>query len=363
MLCKALFHCPWWMRLWDGSNHPSQRVIKKQSEQGWTLKQYAEALPFVPMCIAKITLSVPYFKTHFKEASGHTAILLWSPHAPSPLQNRWRSPLRGGHLHPARWNMGLTTFSQLYIAYPRAGGQSSCSSASKHSLSKEHAPSACWATGCKAPPRSCYPTPPVRLQQPEEWTGTPRGLPCPWEMLSAQTRCKQKEARLSTGKEGSGSCQHFTAALQTAQPPWHHLMAVHASKCLGHFPSGVENPCLSVLLIASWAHRQLSSGYRTSKATLSCPNNGAWLLLQLLLQKDTDCCLDICIQGRRKGLKFVFKSLKGWKGITLHHPTIWELEDCQAEISPPTQLLWGCRGRVLYDILTYCPTEAKFSSN
>lgn len=74
------------MRLWDRSNHPSQSLVKEQSEQEeWTLKQHAAALPFVPMQIAKITLSVPYFKTHFKEASGHAAILLWSPHAPSPL--------------------------------------------------------------------------------------------------------------------------------------------------------------------------------------------------------------------------------------------------------------------------------------
>lgn len=68
---------------------------------------------------------------------------------------------------------------QLYIACPCAGGQSSCSSAPKHSLSKEQAPSACWATGCEAPPSCPYPTSPVRPQQPEEWAGTPRGLPCP----------------------------------------------------------------------------------------------------------------------------------------------------------------------------------------
>lgn len=101
--------------------------------------------PFYPCRLQKSHCAL----THFKEASGHTAILLWSPHAPSPLQNRWRSPVRGGDLHSAPWDMGLAAFCQLYIACPSAGGQSSCSSVSKHSLSKEQAPSACWAAAVR----------------------------------------------------------------------------------------------------------------------------------------------------------------------------------------------------------------------
>lgn len=87
------------------------------------------------------------------------------------------------------------------------------------------------------------------------------------------------------------------AALWTGQPSWHHLIAAHDSKGLGHFPSGAGNPCLSVLIIAS----RVQLRYRTFKDTLSHPNHGARLLLQLLLQKDTACCPDICIQfGQKK---------------------------------------------------------------
>lgn len=46
------------------------------------------------------------------------------------------------------------------------------------------------------------------------------------------------------------------AALWTGQPPWHHLMAAHASKHLRHFPSRAGNLCLNVLLIACWIRAQ-----------------------------------------------------------------------------------------------------------
>lgn len=140
-------------------------------------------------------------------------------------------------------------------------------------------------------------------------------------------------------------------------------MAAHASVCLGHFPSGAGNPCLSVLLIASRAHRQHSSGHRTFKATLSHPNCGARPLLHLLLQKDTVCCSDICIQyGQKEKPEICLQTSQRLKRN--HTSPSNHLEGCQVEISPPVQLLsCGCRGRVLYDILTYCPIKAKFSSN
>lgn len=69
----------------DVSGYGRSPTILLIEQEEWTLKQLAAALPFVPMQIAKITLSIPHFKTHFKEARGHTAILLWSHHASSPL--------------------------------------------------------------------------------------------------------------------------------------------------------------------------------------------------------------------------------------------------------------------------------------
>lgn len=67
--------------------------------------------------------------------------------------------------------------------------------------------------------------------------------------------------------------------------------------------------------------------------------------------------------GRRKKTEICLQISKRLKKNHTFHLTIWELEDCRAEIAPIQLLLWGCRGRVLYDILTYCPIKAKFSSN
>lgn len=90
-------------------------------------------------------------------------------------------------------------------------------------------------------------------------------------------------------------------ALQTCQQTWQYPTAGER-----------ETLCLRVQLRASSMHRQHNPGCRTFKATLSYPNHGAHLLLQLLLQKDTACSATLCIQyGRMKSLKSLFRELKG----------------------------------------------------
>lgn len=205
------------------------------------------------MQIAKITLSIPHFKTHFKEARGHTAILLWSHHASSPLWNRQRSPVRGDHLHPVTGTWAA--FCQLYIACPRAGEQSSCSSAQNIPSAKNKLPLHAGQLPVRllqaAPiqPHWWYP------QQPEEWTAHPWVFLVPGKHCQPKPGVNTKRPGWALGGKAVAAAGISATALWTGQPSWHHLRAAHASKCLRHFPSGAGNPCLSVLIIASRAHR------------------------------------------------------------------------------------------------------------
>lgn len=122
---------------------------------------------------------------------------------------------------------------------------------------------------------------------------------------------------------------------------------------------------LGVLVTASSMHRQHKPGCRTFKATLSHPNHGAHLLLQLLLQKDAACCASLYSQhGQNEKPEISLPNHSKAEKESHCHLTIWEQEGWRAELSPPIPLLsWGCRGRVFCDILTYCPINAKFSSD
>jgi len=67
---------------------------------------------------------------------------------------------------------------------------------------------------------------------------------------------------------------------------------------------------------------------------------------------------------RMKRLEFLFQTTQRLKRNHAFYLTVWGLESWQAELSPlPQPLSLGCRGRVVRDILTYCPIKAKFSSN